>query len=397
MSNARSQQPLLIASVRSCYRRRLTTTCLAVAAGGIGVGLLAGCGRSGNETYAASPAAAPTTQTAPAADSELTWIQPRRQTLRRYAPAVGSLHARQTTQIGAQVSGRVEQVLVEVGDVVKKGQVLVRLDPAFFELDVQQASATVDAAKAAVQRSEVEMDYATRELKRQQDLFQRGAGSAKERDDGDTAFRRAAASLTQTRALLTESERRLEYAQKRLDESVVRAPYDGVVTKRLVDHGESATSTPVTHLLELQETGVLYLEFCLPQELFGAVKAGSALEYELEGYGKQTRGAEIAVVFPAIDETTRSFRCRAIVNNEKLELHPGALAAVRVIEREVRNALVVPRGVLSQTAKGYELQVDREGRPVATPVQTGLMTDDLAEVTGGVTESARVLLPRMAR
>jgi membrane fusion protein (multidrug efflux system) len=356
--------------------------------------LLDGCrdARTADAKSASPPATSPATApVAPSAPGRPT-AEVRRETLRRCAPAVGSFRARQTTKLGPQVSGRVQQVLVDVGDLVKEGQVLVRLDPTFFEIDVQQNKAAVAACEGALASLAVDVADAEREMNRQLDLFEQGAGSTKERDDAVTAYDRAVANRAEKAGRLAEAQKRLEYAQQQLEETQIRAPYDGAITARMVDPGESATMMPPTQLVAIQEVGVLYLEFALPQELLGSVSAGAPLQFEVEGVPDGAATGTVAVIFPAMDEMTRSFYCRAVIENPRRKYQPGLLARVNVVLQEVKDALVVPRTALSQTASGWQALVAAEdGPPVVTPVEVGLMTDDWAQVLKGLTEGDRVI------
>ncbi|HVP12759.1 MAG TPA: efflux RND transporter periplasmic adaptor subunit [Phycisphaerae bacterium] len=376
---------------QSCWR----TLVLGSAAIGA-VTVLSGCREPDPAKGSAEPPAAATKPASPATQGTTEApVQPtvdvRRETLRQYAPAVGSFRARQSTRIGPQVTGRVQEVLVNVGDIVSKGQVLLRLDPSFFQIDVEQNKAAVDAAQAALANAAVDVADSEREMNRRLELFGRDAGSTKERDDAIAARDRAIANHAEKAAKLAEAKRKLDYAQQQLDETRIRAPFDGAITARLVDPGETAALMPPTQLVEIQEVGVLYLEFSLPQELLDVVGAGTPMEFEVEGVKNGGGSGMVAVVFPAIDAATRSFRCRAIIENQDRKYQPGLLAQVKVVTREVKDALVVPRTALSQTASGWQTVVAVDGRPVTRPVDIGLITDDWAEVLGGLAEGDRVV------
>lgn len=313
-----------------------------------------------------------------------------RGTLRAYTPAIGSIRARQTTRLGPQVSGRVKEVLVDVGDYVTRGQTLVRLDPTFFEIDIEQRQAAIQSASGALASTEADVAYWQRELERQKDLHERGAGSTKEFDDAGTAFDRAVGNRDEQRGKLAEAERRLRYAEQSLAETEIRAPYDGVVTARLVDAGEPAPTMPPTQLIEIQEVGVLHLEFSLPQELLESVREGTPLEFDAEGVPGGAEAAAVAVVFPAIDAATRAFRCRSVIDNECHKYQPGMLVKVRVVIREAKDALVVPRAALASTAAGWQVTVLEDGRQAARSVKVGLMTDAQAQILDGLKEGDRV-------
>lgn len=320
----------------------------------------------------------------------------RRGSLRVHTPAIGSIRARQMTRLGPQVSGRVKEVLADVGDYVTKGQVLVRLDPAFFKIDVQQRQAAVESAKGALAAAEADLIFRQRELERQRELHDRGAGSTKEYDDARTAFDRAAATRDEQRGKLAEAEQRLCYAEQSLAETEIFAPYDGVVTARLVDVGEPAPTMPPTQVIEIQEVDTLYLEFSLPQETRERVSEGTPIEFEVEGVRGGTQEAAVAVVFPAIDAATRAFRCRAVIPNPGRRYQPGMLARVRVVTGEAIDVLLAPRRALLSTASGWQVTVLEDGHPRPRIVSVGLMTDESAEIVEGLDEGESVIAAEAA-
>ncbi|MBI5368970.1 MAG: efflux RND transporter periplasmic adaptor subunit [Planctomycetes bacterium] len=349
-------------------------------------GMLRVCGADEPEARAGTGDAANGGATAAADRGRWLTVEPR--TLRRWVPTVGTLRARRRTQLGAQVSGRVRDVLVDVGDRVTAGQDLLRLDPVLFEIEVAQRGADVQAER--VRLGEAELN-----LTRMRNLWDKPTGQAPSiprKLYDDAAARREAAA-----AALAQAEGALRYAEERLREATIRAPYDGVVTRRLVDPGEPVTSAPVVQLLEIQEIAILDLEFALPQELLGRVRAGTAVEFAAEGVEPAGMvGARVAVVFPALDEATRSFRCRVQVENADLRYRPGLLVRVRVVEREVESALVVPRGALVAAAAGggFSVLVEENGRSTAHPVITGIDVEEEVEVREGLAPGARVWVPR---
>jgi multidrug efflux pump subunit AcrA (membrane-fusion protein) len=381
--------------------------------------LLAGCpGKPAPAAVTASPAASEAAPTG-------SWVTVTARRLREEVPAVGTLRARQTTRVGAQVSGEVKDVLVDVGARVTKGQPLVRLDPTFFEIELAQRRAEVESARAReasarqliesavadVERARAAMAETTLALERMRALWEKPEGEApsiprSRFDEAQFAHRQATAGVRAAESRVAEAQARLveatvgirsateavRWAEERLRETEVGAPFDGVVTERLVDPGEPVTATPVTHLLEVQETGALYLEFSLPQELLARVRAGSAAAFEAEGVEGATEVA-VTLVFPTIDPATRSFRCRVALDDPRGRYSPGMLARVRVTTRDLPDALVVPRAALGAGDGGWSVRV-RGPDGAATPrkVSLGLLTEDEAEVVEGLRAGEAVLV-----
>lgn len=369
-----------------------------------------------------------TSATADAASAtSASWVAVEPRPLYEEAPAVGSFRARQTTRVGAEVSGEVLAVLVDVGATVTRDQPLVQLDPTFFEIEVAQRRAEVESAKArqvsaeqGVQTALAEVEHARAAVgetqlrfERMRALWEKPEGQApsipKSRfDEADFALREAAARLRSTESRVGEAQARLaeahvgvslatqtlRYAEERQRKTTVTAPYDGVVTARLVDVGEPVTATPVTHLVEVQETAVLYLEFSLPQELLAVVRKGTPVRFEAEGIEDSDAAGAIDVVFPTIDEVTRSFRCRVIIDNREGRFPPGVLARVHVTTRAVEDALVVPRTALAAGEGGWAVRVDAgDGRAAPRRVELGLMTEKEVQVLSGLARGERVLVP----
>jgi membrane fusion protein (multidrug efflux system) len=304
--------------------------------------------------------------------------------MQEYVPAVGSFRARQTTQIGSQVSGRVQEMLVDVGDVVKKGQELVHLDPVFFQLEVAQAQARLEAAQAAL--TDAGLNY-----NRMKNLWEKPAGqgqasiSRKLFDDAKLKFDASTAEVKQ-------GESSLKYSQERLKETIIRAPYNAVVSKRLVDPGEPITSAPATYLLTIQEVDTLDLEFSLPQAMLSSIEIGTPLKFEVEGIRDGKGMGTVATIYPAIDEATRSFRCRAHIQNPNLKFRPGLLAQVQVLKRQAKNTLVLPRQAVTQTATGWEVNVSNNGQPTPKNVNVGLITDDRIEILDGLQPNDQIFV-----
>lgn len=351
----------------------------------------------------------------------------KRQTLRQLVPAIGSFYPRRTTKLGPQVSGRVLQMLVDVGTVVKERQKLVTLDPVFFRLEKEQRETDVSLAKARivmleqksktseseVANAQIVVDDASLQFDRMKKLWEKPHGETpsvpqKLYDDSNFRYRQAVAGLetaksrsSETKTQLKEaqfvqqqSENALHYSEQRLKETEIFAPYPAVVTKRLVDPGEAVTSAPVIHLLEVQEVSTLNLEFSLPQPMLSLIREGTLVEFDVEGIAQNRQTSKVEMIFPAVDEATRSFRCRAMVDNRDMKLKPGLMVQLQAVIKEFPNVLTVPRRALSRNDSGaWQVYVERDGQEAISVVKIGFMSDDDVEVQDGLRDGQSVLIP----
>lgn len=275
--------------------------------------------------------------------------------------AVGTLRARQVSVLGSQVSGRVQTVLVDVGSRVTTGQELVRLDPVLFRLAVDGRNAELGSAKAraataakAIPSAEAEItavtaerDDAQRNHERMKALWEKPAGQEpsiprKMYDDAATRLATTQARLAAAEARRDEARTRmaeaeagiaqvavaLRRAEQDLADSVIKAPFDGVVTRRLVDTGANVASAPPTDVMEVQEVSRLYLECSVSQEQAAGIANGTRLRFRIDNTDREVA---VTTVFPQVDAATRSLRLRAEIANGDGTLKPGSLVQVTII------------------------------------------------------------------
>ena len=235
--------------------------------------------------------------------------------------AVGTIYPQYKSALSSQVAGRVEEVYVEVGDRVKKGSPLVKLDPIFFKINV----ATKEAALAAAQ---LELKDSRLQLERMKKLWEKPEGETpsipqKRFDDAKSAYEQAIVSVRQASA-------NLKKAKVELDEAVIKAPFDGVVTERLVDPGVAIAAGPQTKVLELQSHDLLYVEFPIAQTELCRVQEGNQVLLDVEG--SESSLQKIDRIYPHVDVESRTIKCRVYIRDNTIRLRPGSLVKVRLLE-----------------------------------------------------------------
>lgn len=235
--------------------------------------------------------------------------------------AIGTVHPLYKSTLGSVVSGRVEAVLVDVGDHVKKGQPLVILDQKFFAIAIAEAQAGLRSAI-------LERDDAARNLERMKKLFDKPEGQApsisqKRFEDAQTRYEQAEVAVQSAEEAVTR-------AQTNLAESTIAAPYDGVITKRLVHPGEPVNATPVTKMVEMLSIDDLYVEFSIPQLQMARLQVGTPLLLSVEGGSNSPFSTTISRIYPDIDEKTRAVKCRAVLKNVEETVSPGALVHIEI-------------------------------------------------------------------
>lgn len=234
---------------------------------------------------------------------------------------IGNIQASSKSLLSTQVAGRVEYFFVDVGQNVKRSQPIVQLDKRYYEIDLAQKAAALDTAK-------IEASDAKKNFERMKNLWEKPEGETpsiplKRYEDAKLKYEQSIAQVKQ-------AEENFRRAKLYLEETTIRAPFDGIITKKFADVGESIPVQPVTNILEIQALQPLYLEFCVPQTYANSLKIGTPISFEIDGNSAEISSAQIDLFYPSLDETTRSLRCRAVLDNKDNKIRPGSLARVTI-------------------------------------------------------------------
>jgi RND family efflux transporter MFP subunit len=235
----------------------------------------------------------------------------------------GTTFPHQEAQLGPMATGVITDVAVEEGQAVRKGQILFRLDPRDGELRIAQA-------KAALAAAEVGLRAVTTEYERGKQLMEQNAMNRAQWDQ-------VVARLDGAKVGVDQAKVALQMAEKSLTDTVVRAPFDGVVTAKMKTVGELATMMPPTVVIVLQQHSILDLRFRLPEKAVSLVRAGDPVRLRFDALGL-TREAKIARVQPSVDAHTRTVEIVAELPNADLALRPGLLAEVEIGAQKEVNA-----------------------------------------------------------
>jgi RND family efflux transporter MFP subunit len=338
-----------------------------------------------------APSTAEAVQSAPPAAEPVVQVETarvRRGEILQRISAPGSLLARRESRIGPEVGGRIAEIFVEEGDRVAAGDPLFRIDPEPYELALHQAEAALDRARA--ERLQLEAD-----LGRGRKLHNRQVLAETEMDQLQTSVAVAAAAQR-------EAEEAVALAQRNLDQTLVRAPYDASVAARLEDEGTTALVQPQTIVLVLQETTELEAQATIPEVHFAAIREGDPALLHVEGLA-QPIATEVSSVSDAIDPATRTFVVKMRVPNPERRLKAGVFARVEILPRAKSDVVLVPRDAIRREEGQTRVLAVREGRAVAVPVRLGVISEDAVEVLHGVRaddvivvgEAARTLGPGM--
>lgn len=264
--------------------------------------------------------------------------------------AGGTLQALVTVQVGSQVSGRIASLEADYNSIVKKGQVVARIDPQQLQAAVRRTEANVAAATGNVAKSKATLADAERQLRRARELLPQGYVSQAEIDSLATAVEQAQAEVAAQQGALAQARAAYSEAQVNLDYTVIRSPTDGMVVTRSVDVGQTVAASlqaPVLFTIA-QDLKKMQVHTSVAESDVGQLKEGMAAEFSVDAYPTrkfQGRVSQVRVS-PTTVQNVVTYDAVVDVENPELELKPGMTANVSFRTSEAKDVLRVANAAL---------------------------------------------------
>ena len=255
--------------------------------------------------------------------------------------ATGSFEADEASDVAPEASGRVVATPVDVGQFVRAGAVLVRVQGIDAGLRLDEARAAVARADANVKLAESQNALAQTTAQRYASLLATGDVSKTVADQARTQAETSVQSVNTARASLAEARAQLAQAEKAVSDVVVQAPFAGYISQRRVSVGEYVQpSTAVVTLLKLDP---LRLQLTIPGVQAGQVSVGQKVTARVDAFPDRAFEGRITSINPAIAAESRSFVVEARVPNGDAALKPGMFAVAAVDQGRTQRALLTCR------------------------------------------------------
>lgn len=277
--------------------------------------------------------------------------------------ALGTARANESVQITTSVTEKIAEIHFEDGQRVAAGDVLVVLDKAEEDAELQAALAILDEKRLAYERS----------LQLEKRQFT------------------ATAQLDERRAALREAEARITALEARVDDRIIRAPFSGVIGLRTVSVGTLVEPGDV--ITTLDDLSVIKLDFSVPSAYLRALAPGLEVVATSEPFGEQRFEGQIEGVDTRIDPVTRSIVVRALLPNPGALLKPGLLMTVELL-KDPRQAMFIPEeALIPRGARNQVLVVDEAADNIVTSreVTIGTRRPGRVEIVGGLDEGDMVI------
>lgn len=264
--------------------------------------------------------------------------------------ATGTLSPVEEVELGAEVTGRLTRVLVDVNDRVEAGQVLAEIDPEQLSARVQEARAQLGSSQANVASAKATLAEAELKMARLRALGERQLASREEVETGEATLERAKAAVSSANAQITVSRASLSSAETSLQKAIIRAPISGIVLTRTVEPGQTVTAgfqTPVLFTLARDLTS-LELDVEVDEADIGKVKEGQTASFVVDAYPDREFKSTLIQLhnMPKAEATVVTYAAELSVDNKDMLLRPGMTATATIVTRKLEGKLLVENRAL---------------------------------------------------
>ncbi len=344
-----------------------------------------------------------------------------------YLSLDGQIAPYESSTLSFQQSGPVSAVYVNVGDRVSKGEILARIDPSTLEAQLRAAEATamqsqasargqqidlparnqandaaLSSAKAALANAQLvfnqDMQLFNQKYLSQQALESARAALAAAQGNYNTALANAQAnpsnaeSVRAAQAAAQAAAAQANLIRTQIGQTALYAPFDGVVTARMMDPGTMAS--PASPALQISRVDIVWVNVNIPDGDLAYVRAGTPLTFTTDSLPGRIFHAHLNAVNAVPTNGTLSYLARVKMRNPGDILRGGMLVTAKMAKRSAKNAMIVPRAAVASVQNGYAVFIVDGNKAKQVPVKVGLQTDTKSQILSGLSSGERVITTR---
>lgn len=335
--------------------------------------------------------------------------------------ATGTVQPVNQVDVGSEISGTIKEITVDFNDLVKKGEVLARLDTDRLKAQVIEARESLESAKAKLQEAKATVLETRLKYQRCEKLFARQLCSGEDLDTARAARARAKAAESSAVAQVAVAQATLDTRETDLAKAVIRSPIDGVVLKRQIEPGQTVAASlqaPVLFTLA-EDLTHMELHVAVDEADVGKISEGQLATFTVDAYPDRVFPAKISQVrfAPQTIEGVVTYETVLSVDNSDLALRPGMTATAVITVQQLTDAVLIPNAALrftppvtqttqrrsggglfgaifrrphgerrrpeANTGGGQKVWIIHDGQPAAVPVKTGASDGRFTELRDG--------------
>ncbi|MCQ9329264.1 MdtA/MuxA family multidrug efflux RND transporter periplasmic adaptor subunit [Pelistega suis] len=311
-------------------------------------------------------------------------------TIQEVVSSLGTVIPSQSVTVRSQVDGILQAILFEEGQLVKKGDVLAKIDPRTYQ-------AALDQAKGSLAQNQAKLNNARQDLKRYQTLFKQDSIARQEVDTQQALVREYEANQKTLQAAVEQAELNLGYTS-------VIAPIDGRLGLRTVDVGNLITANSTDGLVVITQTQPIDVSFAIPDSYIDKVAkafyAGQKLAVSISSKDNSRELAHGVLVSMdnQVDSTTGTVKLKARFDNQEYQLFPNQFVNAKIVLQEIMNALVLSNDAIQYNNEGAFVYVVQDDNTVKTQtIQLGVVNNGLTQILSGLNETDKVVIEGLDR
>lgn len=318
--------------------------------------------------------------------------------------ATGYVVARRQATVSSKATGKVMEVLIEEGVIVKQGQLLARLDDSIPRAQFDLAKSRLASSRAGLSELEVALKQAELDLERTKGLAERNLASQADLDRDGLLVDGVMARLERARREINVSERGLDVQQRMLDDMLIRAPFDGVVIAKAAQPGEMISPVSAgggftrTGICTIVDMSSLEVEVDVNEAYINRVRAKQPVQVTLNAYPDHQFPAEVIAIIPTADRNKATVRVRiGFIERDERVLPDMGVRVAFLGEQDSAQTSVRPEGVLipkeavARDAAGKYVFVVNNGSAQRRTVQVAVANNGRIRVTDGLRQGERVV------
>ncbi len=294
---------------------------------------------------------------------------------------VGEIEPYQKVVVYSEATGKVEKLNVDVGDYVRKGELIAKIDYEKRKLEYENLKKQVEAG-------EINLKNLKKDYERFKKLYKEGVIAEKKLDDIKTSYK---AYLNQLEGL----KKQLKLSKVRMEDATIYAPADGIISKRFVDPGEIITESTMmknSPIVEIVNINKVKVKIGVSEEDIGKIRTGQNVFLRVDAYPDKKFTGNITRISPVANKETKTVDVEVIVNNPSHLLKPGMYCKAKIITGK-RKALIIPLdAVIKFPASGnWYCFVVEDGVAERKSIKLGKICKNYAEVIDGLKEGDIVI------
>lgn len=325
--------------------------------------------------------------------------------------AVGEVYAKEQVDVGAQVSGQITKLYVQIGDKVKAGDLIAQIDKDKQQNDLDITKAQLASTKANLESKKVALEIASSQYQREQKLYSNKATSLENLETLKNNFYGLKASVADLNAQVVQLEITLKNAEKDLGYTTITAPMDGIIINVAVDEGQTVNanqSTPT--IVKIANLDEMEIRMEIAEADVSKIKVGTAVKFSILNDPEKKYEAKISSIDPANTTTSDAksnssssstsssstsaiyYYAKVFVKNRDNFLRIGMSVENSIVIKSAPNALAVPTYAIKNDKGGYFVELLRGGQIIKSYVKIGIKDSINTQILDGVSENDLLVL-----